>query len=110
MESTSNVPEFNTALIQEYLKVLQEKYDTLSLDPFAGKARIAVRKEIEDMKAILAEQEMEKCWNSLDAVFGIGNKKPEPKFNYQSSWESGDEPLRNKFQKKANIDITEEIV
>lgn len=104
--TNNNVPEFNRELLQEYLKMLVEKYDTLQLDPFSNKARLAVRREIEDIKAVLAEKEMEKCWANLDAVFGMGNVKPEPK--YGSPQYYADEILEresdSKFKKGKSLD------
>lgn len=77
-EPTNNVPPFNRALIESYMDYLIKKYDALANEPFSTKARLAVRNEIEMMKVILEQEEMDETWKNLDNVFGM-KSKPTPR-------------------------------
>lgn len=74
METTelgTGKPKLNRELIESYLETLKQKYEDLAGEPFNTKARIAVRKEIEDVMAVLEENLMDSVWASLEKTFGM---------------------------------------
>jgi hypothetical protein len=81
--------KLTTEVVQLYIKELEKRFENLKQDPFSGKARIAVRKEIENMKAFLHESEMENSWDSLSETFGLEVEKPQTEMSYTSAWEQG---------------------
>ena len=82
METTKNLEGFNPVeinpeLIRQYLDSLMKKYSLLADDPFSGKARLALRREIEGMRALLQEREMDSMWSNLNDVFGLSHPRPD---------------------------------
>lgn len=83
-EQFSQKPTFNKEVVQTYIDILKKKYQELESDPFSLKARMSIRSEIEEMTAVLSEEEMKDTWKSLDNVFGI---KPESRQAKQSRFQ-----------------------
>jgi len=82
METTKNLAGFNPVeidpeLIRQYLDSLHKKYTALKDDPFSSKARLALRREIEGMRALLQEREMDSMWSNLNDVFGVSHPRPD---------------------------------
>lgn len=97
----TGVPPFNKAVIEAYLDYLIKKYDALDGEPFSTKARMAVRNEIESMKVVLEQEQMDETWRNLDSVFGM-TSKPKPKdYTYHLT---GD--FKSKFSKQ-DLDFDE---
>lgn len=81
METTelgTGKPKMNRELIETYLETLKDKYESLAGEPFNTKARIAVRREIEDVMAVLEESQMDSVWENLEKTFGM-ESMPRPK-------------------------------
>jgi len=97
MEKTQ---DYNLSLLNEYLSHLKEKYKKLEQEPFSVKARLVLRREIENTLSALAEQDCDKIWDSLDAVFGAGNKKPDNVYNSYPTEDWG-----SKFDEASNKSI-----
>ena len=96
---TGGVPPFRKDLIEEYLKVLQQKYDELSTDPFGLRARLVVRREIETMKAFIEEHNMEESFKNLSKVFGLEDaKKPKTRNQFEEELEDNSS-FRSKFSR-----------
>ena len=94
-QPTNNIPPFRKEVVEAYLDYLIKKFDALEGEPFSTKARLAVRNEIEAMKVVLEQAEMDDTWSRLDQTFGL-KSKPVPKdYTYHISGN-----FRSKFSKK----------
>lgn len=63
--------------MKEYINQLLVEYDQLSTDPFAHKARLAIRQEIESTKCILQDDKMQETWDQLAEVFNLTEQRPD---------------------------------
>lgn len=66
-----NSKHSQSRLLETYICELQKKYDDLASDPFSNSARLAIRREMEAAKMKQSELQMDDCWKSLSAVFGV---------------------------------------
>ena len=96
----SNKPEFNVELLKSYLDLLTEKYESPSSDPFGGKARLTLRREIENIKALFEERQMDTTWKQLSAVFGMEDS--ERPFASSQIIDQEEEDLNFKHKAKMN--------
>ncbi len=112
---TSNTPPFRRELIDEYIKVLEEKYIALASDPFGLRARIVIRREIESMKALIEEHNMDSVYENLSKVFGLeGEGKPKSRVRVHEQ-DIDEEPssFRSKFangNSRAELDAAFDII
>ena len=92
--------KINPELLNGYLELLTQKYDELEGDPFANKARLKLRSEIEDVRAMLSESHMDEVWRSLTEVFGMAEQE-RPKWSGASHEQ--EKRFREKFEGKVVI-------
>ncbi|MDC0315352.1 hypothetical protein OAL32_00305 [Synechococcus sp. AH-551-G15] len=95
-----NKQEYNKELLTSYIQQLQAKYDSLASDPFGGKARITLRGEIENVRSILAEEEMDCVWSNLSKAFNMDDVE-RPKHSYISHQQ--EEDFFNKMKGQVSI-------
>jgi hypothetical protein len=111
---TSNAPPFRRELIDEYLKVLEEKYISLASDDFSMRARLVVRREIESMKALIEEHNMDALYENLSKVFGLeGETKPKTRTRVHNQDIDEESSFRSKFSNgnsRAELDAAFDII
>ena len=99
----SNKPEFNIELLKTYLDHLVEKFESLSNDPFGSKARLTLRREIENIKSIIEEKQMDHTWKQLSQVFGMEEPTRRPT-NIGLDQEEEDLSFKHKAKMNAIMD------